>query len=184
MKHYIALSLGFITLFSIGCGRKGASVSTDSTAATANTSNAVSDNRATVVKFYDMMNAKDWSKLDQYIAPEFVDHDPEPGQGPGVAGLKASFGAFQHVFPDFHFAVDQTVAETDLVAVRFHMTGTNTGSAPDMPASNKKVNVAGFDLIRFKNGKAIEHWGLNDNMKMAQQMGMMGGGDSSKSEMK
>ena len=42
-----------------------------------------------------------------------------------------------------------------------------------MPATNKKIDVEGVDIIRFKNGKAVEHWGVYDNMKMMQQLGMM-----------
>ncbi|MEK7728648.1 MAG: ester cyclase, partial [candidate division KSB1 bacterium] len=53
------------------------------------------------------------------------------------------------------------------------MRGTNTGAMTDMPATGKKVEVKGFDIVRFANGKAVEHWGLNDDMKMMMQLGMI-----------
>jgi len=35
------------------------------------------------------------------------------------------------------------------------------------------MNISGVDIIKFKDGKAIEHWGYNEEMKMMEQMGMM-----------
>ena len=31
----------------------------------------------------------------------------------------------------------------------------------------------GFDIVHFVNGKAVEHWGLTDNMAMMEQLGAM-----------
>jgi predicted ester cyclase len=53
------------------------------------------------------------------------------------------------------------------------MTGTNSGPMGGMPASNKPVSVDGIDIIVVKDGKAVERWGIFDNMKMMQDMGMM-----------
>lgn len=41
----------------------------------------------------------------------------------------------------------------------------------DMAATGKKMEVKGFDIVRFVNGKAVEHWGLTDSMTMMQQLG-------------
>ena len=31
------------------------------------------------------------------------------------------------------------------------------------------------DVLRFENGKVVEHWGYMEEMKMMEQLGMMGG---------
>jgi len=169
------LALAAMTLLSAGCAKQTATTGTDSTSTN---SNQTADNKDRVKKVYDIFNAKDFAKLDSFIAPDFVDHDPSPGQLPGLDGVKKSFVEFQKGFPDFHFTTDQLVAEGDLVAVHYRMTATNSGPMMNMPPTNKKVDVSGMDLIRIKNGKAVERWGVQDNWLMMKQLGMMPGHDS------
>jgi hypothetical protein len=56
------------------------------------------------------------------------------------------------------------------------MTGTNSGPMGNMPATNKKINIKGIDIVALKDGKATQRWGYFDNMAMMMQMGMMPGG--------
>ena len=44
----------------------------------------------------------------------------------------------------------------------------------DIPATGKQISVNGFDIVRFADGKAVEHWGLTDSMTMMTQLGVMG----------
>lgn len=37
--------------------------------------------------------------------------------------------------------------------------------------TGNKIEVKGFDLVRFVNGKAVEHWGVADMAKLMQQLG-------------
>jgi hypothetical protein len=53
-----------------------------------------------MLHFYRLLNGekfqnKDFSELDAILAPELVDHDPMPGQGPGMEGLKNAFAVGQ-----------------------------------------------------------------------------------------
>ena len=47
-------------------------------------------------------------------------------------------------------------------------TGTSDGSIPDMPAG--PIDMNGVEVVRFKDGKAVEHWGF---MQPADMMKMM-----------
>jgi len=67
------------------------------------------------------------------------------------------------------------VAEEDTVVSYLTMTGTNTGPFGNMPASNNPVKFNGVDIVHIKDGKAIERWGVFDNLPMMIQMGMAGG---------
>jgi hypothetical protein len=43
-----------------------------------------------------------------------------------------------------------------------------------MPPTNKKMtDVMGIDMIRWENGKFVEHWGLFDDHAMMSQLGLM-----------
>ncbi len=180
MKKQLLMALAAIALFSAGCAKQTASTTTDSTSTNA----SLTENKDRVRKVYDAFNTKDFSKLDSLIAPDFVDHDPGPGQQPGLAGLKKDFAEFQKGYPDFHFTPDQMIAEGDLVSSHYRMTGTNSGPMMDMPATNKKVDVGGMDLVRVKNGMIVERWGVQDNWTMMHQLGLAPGPDTTKAHKK
>jgi predicted SnoaL-like aldol condensation-catalyzing enzyme len=44
-----------------------------------------------------------------------------------------------------------------------------------MPATNKPIDIHTVDVLRFENGKVVEHWGYMEEFKMMEQLGMMGG---------
>ncbi len=75
-------------------------------------------------------------------------------------------------FPDLTMTPEEIIAEGDTVAARFVMQGTNTGEFMGMPPTGKRINIAGFDINRFADGKLVEHWGLTDFPKLMQQLGI------------
>lgn len=135
-------------------------------------------NKALLMKLYDAINADDWTSIGAIIPENAVDHNPNPGQGPGLEGIKAVFAEMRKAFPDMKMTPQQTVAEGEFVTARILFTGTQNGEFFGMPASGKSVSVEGFDLIRFENGKAVERWGTFDNMGMMAQLGMTPGAES------
>ena len=42
-----------------------------------------------------------------------------------------------------------------------------------MPATGKAVKYYEMHLVRFSNGKVVEHWGVEDSMTMMQQLGVV-----------
>jgi predicted ester cyclase len=40
-----------------------------------------------------------------------------------------------------------------------------------IPPTGRKIEVPGFDLVRVRDGQAVEHWGLLDGMTLMQQLG-------------
>jgi len=132
-------------------------------------------NKAKTQAFYDqVINAHNVDAIDSFCAADFVDHNPDQGHsGKGIDDLKASFKDFFTGFPDVHVTTNFMVAEGDTVVSHVTMTGTNSGAMMGMPATNKQVSVDGVDIIVVKDGKAVERWGIFDNMKMMRDLGMM-----------
>ena len=132
-------------------------------------------NKAKTQAFYDqVINAHNTAAIDSFCAADFVDHNPDEGHsGKGLDDLKASFKDFFTGFPDVHVTTNFMVAEGDTVVSHVTMTGTNSGAMMGMPATNKQVSVDGVDIIVVKDGKAVERWGIFDNRKMMQDLGMM-----------
>jgi len=132
------------------------------------------ENKALVRRFYDeVLNKKNLAAIDQISAANYVDHSAPPGVPPGLAGEKAWFAMLHAAFPDGRTTIEDIVADGDKVVVRGVMTGTHKGEFLGVPATGKKVEIRGIDMIRIQNGKSVEHWGQWDTMGLMQQLGVV-----------
>ena len=121
----------------------------------------------------EVLNKGNMQAVDELIAPNFVEHNPFPGQAPGVEGLKQAMVALRQAFPDLHVTVDEMLSDGDKVVIRSTMKGTHKGTFMNIPATGKQINVEGIDIVRISNGRAVEHWGVTDNLTMMQQLGLV-----------
>jgi predicted ester cyclase len=131
------------------------------------------DNKAMATKFLDRINKGDLSVIEEVIDPAFVDHEPAPGIPPTRDGMKQLFTMYLKAFPDMKVSITHLVAEGDLVLIHHLTSGTHKGEFMGMPATGKSVKFDEMHLVRFANGKVIEHWGVEDTMTMMQQLGLM-----------
>ena len=132
------------------------------------------ENRALFQEFVNGMNKKDVSFVERLVDPDFVDHDPAPGQAPGLQGIKDLMQMFFTAFPDLHVTVNRLVADEDTVAGAVTTEGTQDGDFMGIPKSGMKISITELHMMRIANGKMVEHWGVGDGMTMMQQLGVMG----------
>ena len=119
----------------------------------------------------EVFNKGNLTAADEFMSADFVEHDPFPGQGPGLQGLKQGLAAFRQAFPDLHIGIDDMIADGEKVVIRSTMKGTHKGTFMNMPPTGKQISVEGIDIVRMSGGKAIEHWGQADALTMMQQLG-------------
>ena len=130
-------------------------------------------NKAIFQQIIDAINAQDVAAIGRLFGPNFVDHDPAPGQGEGPQGLADMMQMFFSGFPDLKVTVNRMISEGDLVGGAMTIEGTQTGAFMGIPASGKKVSFTEMHMVRIVNGKAVEHWGVVDSMTLMQQLGVM-----------
>ena len=136
----------------------------------------MSPNKALVQRFYDEVAGQgNIDLIDELVDENMIEHDEFPGLEPNREGVKALFRSVRAGFPDVRFEALQYVEEGDLVCAMVRITGTQQGEFMGMPASGKKIDVIAFDLLRIRDGRAVEHWGVTDAMKMMQQLGAVPG---------
>jgi predicted ester cyclase len=109
--------------------------------------------------------------FDEVIDPKAVDHALPPGLPQTVEGTKQFFMGFRAAFPDLKYKIEDTIAEGDYVVQRTTGTATMKGDFQGMPASNKSATWSEIHIVRFANGKVIEHWANVDQMGMMAQLG-------------
>jgi steroid delta-isomerase-like uncharacterized protein len=130
-------------------------------------------NKSIVRAIYEVISTGDFSKVDQLIASDAVDHEAPPGAPPGPTVLKEFVTTFRAAFPDLKISAEDMIADGDKVASRAIMRGTHKGEFMGVPATGKKFEIAGIDIIRFAGGKVVEHWGITDTLGLMQQLGAM-----------
>jgi predicted ester cyclase len=118
------------------------------------------------------MNKRNYSIIDQVIAPGFVNHGiPNATKGP--EGFKEIIRQFVDAFPDMNIHLEHIVAEGDQVATRGYWTGTNSGSFMGAPATGRKVRCEFVDFWTLQNGKCTENWVQMDMVGVMQQLELM-----------
>lgn len=132
---------------------------------------SLDENKAIIRRYVDCVNKGQFDVLDELVVPDFVDHDPIPGQEPGLAGAKKAYAMIRDAFPDAVFDLQDLIAEGDKVVGRGVMTGTHGGTFLGIPATGRKVTWTGIRIFTVKNGKVTEGWIDLDLLSVVQQIG-------------
>jgi len=112
--------------------------------------------------------------VDEVIAPNIVDHEPLPlGFPEGREGVKHYFRAIRQAFPDLKATIEDEVTQGDKLVVRSTWRGTHRGDYLGIPATGKQVDFEVIDIVRVRDGKVVEHWGVGDNLRLLQQLGVV-----------
>lgn len=129
-------------------------------------------NKALARRFYrEIFNNGNVDLVDELVAADFIEHEKMPGLQDGREGLKQFVRAFRSAFPDVQFIEEELIAEGDKVACVVRLQGTHRGDFFDIPATDRTVDVPAIDVVRIRNGQAVEHWGVTDMASMLEQLG-------------
>jgi steroid delta-isomerase-like uncharacterized protein len=140
------------------------------------------ENKAIAHRIYEVFNTGNLALADELIIADVVEHQAMPGQEPGLAGFKQFVTISRAAFPDIQVTVEDMIAERDKVVARVTIRGTHTGEFMGMPPTSKSFTVSAIDIIRFADGKAVEHWGNQDDLGMMQQLGVIPSGAAEEQE--
>ena len=134
------------------------------------------ENKAQFRRAYEeLLNGGNLEVAEDLVAPEFLNHEAPPGRDRGPESMRGLATMLRTASPDLHFTIEELVAEGDTVAGRLTMSGTHRGPLMGMPPTGRSVRQDHMHFVRFQNGKAIEHWGVRDEMGMMQQLGVIPG---------
>jgi len=109
---------------------------------------SLEENKEIVHKVVEEVNKQNLAVLDEFIAPDYVDHT---NQLRGRENVKQFYTMVFKDFPDFHRTIEDIISEGDKVWVRYETTGT--------PPSGKKMELTSINIHRIVNGKIVEGWG-------------------------
>jgi predicted ester cyclase len=132
---------------------------------------SIKENKALIYRIFDLLHKKEMDAYYALFAPDYVAHFPNIDVTLEET-KKIDAGLFS-AFPDYHFTLDDIVAEGDKVAFRTTFTGTHTGEWMGAAPTGKKMSFTMFYICRISGGKDVEDWGLTDLPSMMQQIGVI-----------
>jgi steroid delta-isomerase-like uncharacterized protein len=134
---------------------------------------SVESNKRTVNRMpLEAFNEGRLEVVDEVMSDDMVDHSMQPGLPPGREGVKALITAVRSAFPDLKNTVIRQIAEGDMVVQQISSSGTMTGDFMGMKATGKSATWETIHIVRVQDGKLAEHWSVQDQLGMLQQLGL------------
>lgn len=155
-KFLFILSTGFIVLLT-SCGGKKES---------GGMSDAAKKNLEVVHTVVNAFETGDVSKINDLVSADFLDHT-DKGDMVGPDSLKAAVTMMHKMDSTLKFNLVKELADDEYVTAWYKLTGTSDGS---MGMPKGPFEMSSIDVVKFKDGKAIEHWSF---LEMADVMKMM-----------
>jgi steroid delta-isomerase-like uncharacterized protein len=134
------------------------------------------ENKAVVRQFFaEVINGGNLDRADELVTDDYVEHQHLPGaEGrQGIAVAKAFLSMMRGAFPDFHFDIEDLVAEGDKVVARLTVSGTHRGEMMGLAPTGKRIQTSGIEVFRVADGKLAEHWATFDALGMLRQIGIV-----------
>ena len=119
--------------------------------------------------FEEVWNKGRRDAIDEMMPVDCVLHDGNVSIT-GPDGFKPFYDRLQAAFSDHRIEIAMSIAEGDLVCVRWIATMRHTGDDLGVPATDKQVRCTGTSVIRFAGGRMVEAWQNWDEMGLMQQI--------------
>jgi predicted ester cyclase len=128
-------------------------------------------NKALVRRFLQAHAKGDLDTLEQMLAPDFVDHNLIPGEGPGREGYLRSFAEFHAAYSHTHYDIEKQLAEGDEVVTTFAVSSTHDrGEWMGLVPTGKEFKASHILIHRIVGDKIAEEWSQGSGLaELAQQ---------------
>lgn len=107
----------------------------------------------------------------EIFSPDFINQTAPPGSPQGPEAVIYFFNTLlKPAFHDLKVVIHDQVAEEDKVTTRKSFHAVHKGEFFGVPPTNKKVVMEVIDIIRLREGKFVEHWGILDMQGLMGQI--------------
>ena len=109
--------------------------------------------------------------FEELFADDFVDHTPQPNTTRDKEGVRKLYSYLRAAFSDFHAEIHWQLADGDCVTTFKTYHGTHEGPFLGIAPTHRKIHFETVDVMRVRNGKITEHWGVANLLSLMQQIG-------------
>jgi len=121
----------------------------------------------------DVWGRADIDVLGEILSPGFVNHDPAYPAVVDFESFKRWVSDWIDRAPDMQLTIENTVAEGDMMAVRWSVKWTDEKGISGFLPTRKVITVTGMDILRGADGKIVERWSGKDVLGVLQQVGIV-----------
>jgi predicted ester cyclase len=115
----------------------------------------------------------DVAALAEVVHPEVVNHEAPPGAPPGLDGMIQTMRWLARAFSERRYELHRVIAEGDTVVIYCTFHARHTGEFMGLAPTNRPVAVRQVHIVRFQDGKGIEHWAVRDDLGLLRQLGAL-----------
>jgi predicted ester cyclase len=123
--------------------------------------------------FAALFNSGNLAIADELVSADLVNHEAPPDAPRGPEGMRQIVVMLRTAFPDLHYEIKELIAEGDWVAARTILHGTHNGPFFGIAPTGRQVVQEQIHLIRFANGKGVEHRAVRDDLGLMRQLGVV-----------
>jgi len=119
----------------------------------------------------EIFPACDSDALAEVMAEDVIDHGARPGEPRGLEGARRTMLWLARVFAEQRWEIHDVIGEGDTVVVRCTHHGRHVGDLMGISPTNRVVAYDYIHIVKFRDGKASEHWGFRDDLALMRQLG-------------
>jgi steroid delta-isomerase-like uncharacterized protein len=109
--------------------------------------------------------------IDEFLAPDFVDHSLLLNQKPDRQGYKEGLSKDHAAFSNLSITIEDQIAEGDKVVTRLTWRGTHDkGKILGKPPTGKKLESTAIFVHRISEGKVKEEWSASDLVEKVREL--------------
>lgn len=127
--------------------------------------------KQTVIRFNREVIERRNSNSDAFFDPDFINHSAPPESDNGAAGVLFVFNeVLRPAIADLRVHIVHQTAENDLVSTFKRFVGTHQGELLGIQPSQGVIEIEVMDVVRIRDGRYLEHWGLTNLPDVLQSL--------------
>ncbi len=121
----------------------------------------------------EIFPAGDVAALADLIAVDGIDHAAAPSEAQGLEGARRAMLWLGRAFSDQRWQINNVIGEGDTVVLMCTHHARHTGDLMGISPTGREVHYDYIHVVRFQDGKVVEHWGVRDDLTLMRQLGVL-----------
>jgi predicted ester cyclase len=124
------------------------------------------------LQFYEPLRSGDFSKIDDFLAPNWQDIPLNKGQSQGSKGYVEMVKKLRSFIPDLVWDIDDVIIEKEKVVVRSTISGNPDVKVIGLHITGKPVKFSAIDIHKISDEKISITWHVEDKLGVFSQFGI------------
>jgi steroid delta-isomerase-like uncharacterized protein len=127
-----------------------------------------------VLSYFAALAERDLDAMIAHLADEVIEDITPVGILRGTGEVRAFFGNLFAAFPDFAFAVEDSISNPQTCVVQWRATGTFRGAPfQGIEPTGRRIEIRGCDCIEVDDGKIVRNTAYYDGAAFARGLGLL-----------